>query len=708
MGFQVKAGLGWVLAGTAALALIGCQSQNSAQNDQPDMDESAKAAAAKYMDSASGDDWPGYGRTYGEQHYSPLDEINTGNVEQLGLVWSHDLGDGQSNTLPIEVGGTLYLANRTNLLHAIDVESGKELWQYDPKAQEASGFRNRQSWGSRGISWWNGKIYTGTMDGRLIAVDAKTGKEVWSALTVDPKDNVRYISGAPRIFNGKVIVGHGGADSGPGVRGYVTAYDAETGKELWRFYTVPGQPGVDNDWTTKMAAKTWAGEWWKMGGGGCAWNAMAYDPETDTVFIGTGNGYPWNYRIRSKGKGDNLFLSSVVALDGKTGAYKWHYQTVPAETWDYNSTMDIEFADLKIDGKMRKVLLHAPKNGFFYVIDRLNGELISAEPFAKVTWASHIDMKTGRPVENPGQRYENQTVSTVWPSLVGAHGWLPMAYSPKSQLAYLPTVELANAWNDKGVDYDNWKQPQNNIGDTGASAEYYPEGVGAPFGTSYLQAWDPVTQKQIWKVPTPGPFSGGVVATGGGLVFQGSLDGKFTAYSEKEGKVVWSFDAGAPVLAPPISFSHNGKQYVTVITGIGNSHGLFGKLMPSYISYRNQARRVLTFALGGKATIPPFVKGQFKPIEDKEYRPDAAAQARGMAKFELICSLCHGFAVGGGGTAPDLRTSAVPLNWEAFRSVVHDGALVPNGMPRFQDLDDQTLQDIRQYIRAKAQEKNKQ
>ncbi len=703
MGFRVGDGLRWVLIGTTALALAGCQPSDRPQPDQPKSSAAAAAAHAKLLDTASGDDWPGFGRTYGEQHYSPLDQINPGNVEQLGLMWAHDLGDGASNTGPIEVDGTLYLANRSSLVHAIDVKTGKELWQFDPKAQEASGYRNRQSWGSRGISWWNGKVYVGTMDGRLIAVDAKTGKQVWSVLTVEPGDNVRYISAAPRLFNGKIIVGHGGADSGPGVRGYVTAYDAETGKQLWRFYTVPGQPGVDNDETTKMAANTWAGEWWKFGGGGCAWNAMAYDPETDTVIIGTGNGYPWNHRIRSEGKGDNLFLSSIVALDGKTGAYKWHYQTVPGETWDYNNTMDIEFADLMIDGKMRKVLLNAPKNGFFYVIDRITGELISAKPFAKVTWASHIDMKTGRPVENPGQRYENGTTSMVWPSLVGAHGWLPMAFSPRTNLVYLPTVELANAWDDKGIDYKKWQQPKNNIGDVGANAEYYPD-AGSPFGTSYLQAWDPVTQKQVWKVPTPGPFSGGVVATGGGLVFQGSLDGRFKAYSEKDGKVLWSFDAGAPVLAPPISYSVAGKQYVTVITGIGNSHGLFGRLMPSYIEYRNQARRVLTFALGGKVTIPPTQKTAFKPIEDKEYRPDPAARARGMAKFELICSLCHGFKAEGGGTAPDLRASAVPLDWETFRSVVHDGALVPNGMPQFADLDDQSLQDIRHYIRARTHE----
>ena len=666
-----------------------------AQGAQPD-------AQASYLDTASGENWPGFGRTYGEQHYSPLDQINPGTIDRMGLAWSLDLESGPSTTAPVEVDGVLYFANRHSMVHAVDVATGKELWQFDPHAPEAAGHRLRQSWGSRGIAWWNGKVYTGTVDGRLIAIDAKTGKPVWSVVTV-PDDGVRFITGAPRVFDGKIIIGHGGADSGP-VRGYVTAYDAETGKQLWRFYTVPGRPGVDTDETTRLAAASWAGDWWKFGGGGTVWNAMTYDRDTDTIFLGTGNGYPWNYRIRSKGKGDNLFLCSIVALDAKTGRYKWHYQIVPGETWDFNAAMDIELADLKIDGKLRKVLMTAPKDGFFYIIDRVTGQLLSADPFAKVTWAQRIDMATGRPVENPEARFPGGSVATVWPGDEGAHSWLPMAFSPRTGLVYLPTVQMANAWDDRGVDIEHWKPAPNNVGDVGENVEYYPANVGPEHGTSFLQAWDPVARRRLWQVSTAGPFGGGVVATAGGLVFEGTLDGRFHAFDAATGKELWSFDAGAPVLAPPITYSVKGRQYVTVITGVGNSIGLFGKLMPGHIDYRTQARRVLTFAIGGTATIPAYQRGSFVAADDPAYRPDPAAASKGMDKFELYCAVCHGFKVAAGGSAPDLRASPIPLDRDAFRAVVRGGALVANGMPQFDELDDAALDTMRQYIRMRAHE----
>src|SRR5665213_1801033 len=353
------------------------------------------AADAQLQDNSDGHNWPAYGRTYGEQHFSPLTEINRPNVGTLKLAWSVDLPTGNSATAPLAVDGILYAATGYSIVRAFDARTGEGLWVYDPKATQVPG-HFRLGWGSRGLGYWHGKIYTGTNDGRLIAIDAKSGKPVWSVMTLDPNDNGgRYITGAPRAFAGKIIIGHGGADVGS-IRGYVTAYDAETGKQLWRFYTVPGNPadGFENK-AMEMAAKTWSGPWWKYGGGGTVWNAMTYDAETDTIFLGTGNGSPWNRKIRSQGKGDNLFLCSIVALDAKTGAYKWHYQTNPGESWDYNAAMDMELADLTIDGKPRKVVMSAPKNGFLYVIDRTNGKLISVKKIAHVTWASRIDLRTG-------------------------------------------------------------------------------------------------------------------------------------------------------------------------------------------------------------------------------------------------------------------------------------------------------------------------
>jgi quinohemoprotein ethanol dehydrogenase len=658
---------------------------------------------AQFLDSSDGRDWPAFGRTYGEQHYSPLDSIDETNVSRLGLAWSLDLDAENTVTGPIAVAGRIYFATGYSVVHAVDVASGKELWKYNPEAAQVSGHKLRQGWGSRGIAYWNGKVFTGTQDGRLIAIDVETGKPVWEVHTFAADDENRFISGPPRAFDGKVIVGHGGADSG-NVRGYVTTYDAETGKQLWRFYTVPGNPdnGFENE-AMEMAAKTWSGDWWKFGGGGTVWNAMTYDAESDTVFIGTGNGAPWNHRIRSKGNGDNLFLCSIVALDGKTGAYKWHYQINPGESWDYNAAMDMELADLDIQGQHRKVLITAPKNGFVYVIDRTNGKLISAEPFAKVTWASKIDLASGRPVENPLARFPNGQTFTMWPSMFGAHSWQPMAYNPKVGMVYIPVIEMGANFDDKGIDLEHWQRPTGNVVGWGVNLGTAIKDDDKINGTSSLTAWDPVNQRRVWKIPTAGPLSGGVLTTSGNLVFQGQLDGTFSAYAAPTGKLLWQFAAGAPVLAPPITYRVDGKQFLTVLTGIGTSATVLGPLLPKSVDFRTQARRVLTFALNGSKNLPKIVDESESWPEDPTFHPDAAGAARGAAQFGLRCVMCHGSNAVSGGGAPDLRKSSVPLSDEAFVQIVRGGALVSAGMPAWSELTDQQLADIRQYIRAEAQ-----
>jgi quinohemoprotein ethanol dehydrogenase len=521
-------------------------------------------------------------------------------------------------------------------------------------------------------------------------------------MTLGDKDDVRFISGAPRVFDGKVIIGHGGADVGA-IRGYVTAYDAETGKQLWRFYAVPGQPGVDTDETTQIASKTWAGKWWTQGGGGTVWNAITYDKEFDTIYIGTGNGAPWNRKVRSAGQGDNLFLCSVVALDAKTGKYKWHYQTNPGESWDYNSSMDMQLADLTIDGKPRKALMHAPKNGFLYVIDRKDGKLISAEPFVPVTWAKGIDLKTGRPIENPNIRYENGPV-TVSPGPNGAHSWTPMAYSPQTRLVYIPTIEMATTYDDRGIPLENWKRMP------GAAIDFAVMPAMASGGArSSLVAIDPVTQKHVWQVPTPAHFPAGVMATGGGLVFQGQSDAKFNAYEAKTGKLLWSFDAKAPIVSPPISYKAGGRQYVTLIVGAGVTAGFLGTYFQENggVEYRSQARRILTFALDGKQTLPARVPYKAVATEDPDfYSNDAAAEA-GMATYIRRCFVCHGGDAISGGLAPDLRTSEAITDKDVFTSIVHEGMLVPNGMPRFEELSEMERENLRQYIRTRANELRK-
>ena len=658
----------------------------------------ADNSTSRYLDSSDGRDWPGYGRTFGEQHYCPIEQINQANIGRVGLAWSLDLGPESSVTQPIAVDGVLYFATGYSLVHAVDAASGQLLWRYNPKAAEAAGRNLREGgWGSRGIAWWNGKIYTGTRDGRLIALDAKRGTPVWSVQTFDQNIGNGYITGAPRVFDGKVIIGSG--NDGGNNRGYVTTYDAESGKQLWRFYTVPGDPakGFENK-AMERAAQTWAGEWWKAGGGGLVWNAMAYDAESDLVYLGTGNGIPHNRRFRSEDRGDNLFVASIVALQGKTGEYRWHYQVSPGDTWDYEPTADMELADLVIVGKPRKVLMQASKNGFFYVLDRLNGKLLSAEPYAKVTWASRVDLKSGRPVETPGARYPNGTTFEIWPWGWGAHGASPMSYSPKTHFAYIPVVEMGSKLNDRGIDVKELIS----TADHTVNGGLHSEPVQLP-GTGALVAWDPLTQKAAWKVPQPTIVNGGVLATGGDLVFQGTVNGTFDAYSATSGQRLWSFPAQAPVYASPLSYTAHDKQYVTVLTGLGTMTALIAapEIEKFGIDPRSQARRVLTFALEGQAKLPTAVPLR-AAVEDPDFKPDAHSAEAGRTLFGN-CFVCHGPDVIGVIQAPDLRRSAIPLSAVAFARVVRDGAFVSKGMPAFSEFTDEQLAQLRQYIRTEAQ-----
>jgi len=387
--------------------------------------------------------WLAHGRTYAEQRWSPLAKITTANVGQLGLAWSRDIKTRTARGVeatPIVVDGVMYTTGAWSQVLALNARTGQLLWEFDPQISGAYGAKGCCDVVNRGVAVWAGKVYVGAFDGRLIALDAKTGRKVWETLTVDQSKDYT-ITGAPRVVKGKVIIGNGGADFG--VRGYVSAYDADTGKMLWRFWTVPGNPanGFENK-TVEMIAKTWSGEWWKHGGGGTVWDSMAYDPALDLLYIGVGNGAPWNYQLRSDGKGDNLFLASIVALRPDTGEYVWHFQTTPGEDWDYTATQHMILVDLPIDGRVRRVLLQAPKNGFFYVLDRATGEFISGTPYVNVTWASGLDPKTGRPIEQPEARYSRTGKPLrVQPGAIGGHNWQPMSFSPSTGLVYLPAID---------------------------------------------------------------------------------------------------------------------------------------------------------------------------------------------------------------------------------------------------------------------------
>jgi quinohemoprotein ethanol dehydrogenase len=652
-----------------------------------------------------GANWAAYGRTYNEDHFSPLHQIDAQNARQLGLVWSLDLEPMISSFgAPLAVDGILYFGIGYSVVHAVDASTGKPLWTFDPKVTDVVGEKQRASHGIRGIAYWQGKVITATQDGRLIAIDAHTGKKVWSVQTTEGPNDGRYITGAPRVFNGKVIIGHGGGDTSP-VRGYVTAYDATTGKQLWRFYTVPGDPAKGfEDKAMETAAKTWTGDWWKYGGGATVWNAITYDPDLDRIYIGTGNGNPWNQAIRSPGGGDNLYVCSIVALDANSGKYVWHYQTTPGDSWDYDAATDMELTSLDIGGKTRRRLFEASKNGCFYIIDRDTGKLLSAEPFTKVTWAKGVDLATGRPIENPDARPPSGH-TVLQPGGTGGHNWQPMAYSPETKLVYIPTTILPFQYDSSGINPKTWTAVphlQSNTGYNTLQVKDPPPIVAASLGS--LQAWNPLTHASVWTVPLMAPYNGGVAATAGNLVFQGNAQGKFVAYAADSGKVLWSFESQNGIIGQPITYTAHGRQYVTIITGFSGIPAALGPQVAQFgWDYRTQRRRVLTFALGGKAELPVVVTVQpAKNVDDPTFVINDALVNKGNVVFAEHCFMCHGVAAVAAGGAPDLRKSSVPVDPVAFAQVARAGILESRGMPKFQELTDDDLLALRNYIRYEA------
>jgi len=659
--------------------------------------------AAALADESNGANWLAFGRTWSEQRYSPLQEINAGNVKDLGLAWSLDLPEHRSLlATPLVVDGVMYFTGSWSRIEAVDLRTRRKLWTYDPKVLEVAGDRARVFWDSnRGAAFWKGRLFVGTGDGRLIAVDASTGKEVWSAQTTDPKLPL-FINGAPKVFRDKVLIGNGGTEVGA-ARGYVTAYDTETGKQAWRFHVVPGNPsdGFENK-AMEMAAKTWTGQWWKHGGGGQTWHGMTYDAEFNRVYIGTGNGSPWNRRIRSPDGGDNLFLCSIVALDADTGEYQWHYQTVPGETWDYNSNMDIVLADLEIEGKPVKALMHAPKNGFFYVIDRTSGKLLSADKLGKITWASHVDMKTGRPVERPGARYEDGE-ELIYPSAFGLHNWHAMSYNKDTGLTYFPTMELPGWFSDDGIDAATWTHTDFQL-DT---AVRFTKGDEVPvkMDASSLLAWDPVKGTKVWEVKLPGLWNPGTLTSAGNLVFQGRTDGRFVAYDAANGKALWEFETGLGISAPPVTYEVDGRQFVSLLVGWGGAGTSFGGVVTAQHgwAYREHPRRLLTFALGERAALPPSPPPRIPtPLVKEDFKVDPMLVDQGENLYVRNCTFCHGGSAVSGGYAPDLRASPVPLYLDGFHEVVVEGSRAAQGMPGFRELTREDLVALQHYLRRQA------
>ncbi|MCZ2484304.1 PQQ-dependent dehydrogenase, methanol/ethanol family [Aquirufa antheringensis] len=678
-----------------ASALIGCQKKDAPKGSEAHIENVTSAIDDDALTNAQDapGDWTSYGLNYKEDRFSPLTQINKDNVSQLSLAWSTDLGTNRGiEATPLVVDGIMFLSGPWSVIYALDTRSGKILWTYDPEVPKQTGLKACCDVVNRGIAMYKGNIFAGTLDGRLVSIKASTGKLNWSVITVDTA-RAYTITGAPRVYDGKVIIGNSGADLG--VRGYVTAYDAEDGKEAWRFWTVPGDPkkGFESK-AMEDAAKTWKGEWWKIGGGGTAWDGFAYDPALGLVYIGTGNGSPWNREIRSPGGGDNLFLSSIVAVDVKTGEYKWHYQTTPGETWDYTAVQQMILADMKIGGKDRKVIMQAPKNGFFYVLDRETGELLKADAYTYVNWATHVDLKTGRPVETPNSRYEkfNKLVS---PSPIGGHNWQAMAYNPVTKLVYIPSRELSlTHGNRSDFKYDpmTWN--------TGSNPDETKKTIDDPKAHKMegrLIAWDPVAGKEVWRSAGASIWDAGVLTTSD-LVFQGNAQGKFSAFDAKTGKKVWETDLKSGIIAPPVTYLVDGVQYVTVAVGWGGVMGLWSKYTETI-----QPGRIFTFKIGGKGKMPALIPAELKSKLNVAVSATPAQLSEGAKLFKVNCSDCHDLQ--GGGTIPNL-TYSKPEIMNMIDDIVRKGIFLPKGMPNFGNrFTAQQVKNIQQYIYAEAKKK---
>ncbi len=635
--------------------------------------------------------WLTYGRDSNEQRFSPLEQVNRESVSRLGLAWMKDLGSNfAQEATPIVVDGTMFFTTAWSIVYAVDAVTGETKWRYDPEVPKETTAR-RACCGpvNRGAAVYKGRVYVGSLDGRLIALNASTGEKVWETDTLIDRERPYTITGAPRAARGKIYIGNGGAEFG--VRGYVTAYDAETGAQVWRFFTVPGDPALGFESPAmEMAAKTWkGGEWWKIGGGGTTWNSIVYDADFNNLYLGVGNGAPWIRAIRSPGGGDNLFLASIVAVDADTGEYKWHYQTTPGDNWDYTAVQDMMLAEMEVDGVQTKVLMQAPKNGFFYVLDRADGKLLRANQYVGITWASHVDMETGRPVENPEMDFQEET-KWILPGPLGGHNWQAMSFDASTRTVYFPAQEwpglytVADEFKNTGF---LKREPKGvNLGTELARVGQLvlENEADAPDPKGYLKAFDPLTGEEKWAVEHEHYWNGGVLATQGGVVFQGDAMGNFSAYDAATGATLWQFQTYTSILGPPITFEIDGTQYVSIMTGTGGGNHFDGYFNDSAtIKYGNYGR-MLVFALDAKAEIPvPAVLDRQIP-ERAEMAATPAQIDQGDRLFHSWCAPCHGINVASTGVYPDLRLMAEATH-QSFQQIVIDGVRAKLGMASFAD-----------------------
>ena len=708
------------LAAASIFVLSACSGGQDAETPSNDAGVETPAEAPAFADvtdarlndaAATPGEWLGYGFDREETRHSPLTGISKENISDLGVAWTYDLATSRGvESTPIVIDGVMYVTSAWSIVYALDAKTGEELWVYDPGVDRAVGVNACCDVVNRGVALYDGKIYLGVIDGRVEALDAKTGDLVWSQVTVD-QSRPYTITGAPRVVDGKVLIGNGGAELG--VRGYLNALDAQTGELIWRFYTVPSpdkQPdgAASDDAFETVGNVTWGetGAWTTDGGGGTVWDSIIYDDENDTVIFGVGNGSPWNQALRDPSGLDNLFLSSIVAVDADTGAYKWHFQTTPGDNWDYTATQTLIIATLPLgeDGADRRVVMQAPKNGFFYVLDAATGEFISGNNYVPVNWATGLD-ESGRPVEVPEARYaEIPYLQTPGP--LGGHNWHPMAFNPDVGLAYIPAQEIPQAYATDPRFQDN-SSKWNTGADFAAGVPQVLPGEVVKFLRSGLKgrliAWDPVAQEARWTVEHAGPWNGGVLSTAAGIVFQGKLNGEFAAYDAATGEELWVADVKSGAASGPGTYEIDGEQYVTITTGWGSAYLLTAGGLATAEGVPPAVGKVVTFKLGATETIADADISRVEPTPKTEEFGTEAQLAEGLIHYARNCTVCHGPFAASSGILPDLRWSAYTMNAESWKGVVIDGNLQSIGMVSFADvLSEDEVEAIRAYVVQQA------
>ena len=644
-------------------------------------------------------EWLTSGRDFGETRYSPLGRIHVMNAAAVGLAWEYEWRSHVGSVhwgleaTPVVVDGVMYAPGPWGSVAALDAETGELMWRHDPEVDPSYSRKGCCGPVNRGLEVWEGRVYVGTFDGWLVALDAASGEEVWRVDTFLDRSLSYTSTGSPQIAGDVVVLGNAGGDFG--VRGYVTAYDLETGEERWRFFTVPGNPEAGYEHPElEIAAQTWDPDSaWEGGLGGTVWGEMAYDPVLDLLYVGTGNSYPYPIWHRSPSGGDNLYLVSILAIDPTSGRLVWHYQTVPAEIWDYTATQNIILTTVEIDGRARDVLLQAPKNGFFYVLDRATGELLRAENFVTVNWTLGIDMETGRPIPNPAADYRDEP-RVVFPSSAGGHNWQPMSFNPETGIAYIPAREQAMLWRSLD-EFDH--RPEVAYEGFDATWPPFPEeyahladGLPDIGPNEFLLAWDPVAGRELWRVPRGSMWNGGTLVTAGNLVIQGTAVGTLDFHQADSGERLHSIHLGTGVMAGPMTYEVGGVQYVAVMAGYGGPRGAAYPLGSAAYEYESVGR-LLVFRLdGGAVPLPP---PQVRPStpEPPDLAPDPALVRAGAELFGVHCSICHRASDEHLSAYPDLRRMEGGA-WESFDAVVLGGALAANGMAAFGDI--LTLEDV--------------